>query len=69
MIEYVIAYICGGIIGWFLEYLISKKDHIYEQQLCADTFNREYLHICIPFLNIWAIGTVIRLSIRLSALP
>jgi uncharacterized membrane protein len=64
MIEYIIAYICGGVIGWLIEYFISKKDNTYTQQICADTFNRKYLHMCIPFLNIWAIGSVILLLIN-----
>lgn len=48
--EYSTVYVLSGMIGWLTEHLYTGKD----ADMCGDTINKKYLHICIPFLHVWA---------------
>mgnify|MGYP001002815047 CR=1 FL=1 len=55
MIDYILAYISVGILGYIIERYFMNKVRLY-----GDTLN-EYLGIKIPFIHIWGLGGVILL--------
>ena len=59
IIYYIIVYIIVGLIGWLWEYIYSG----FRKDKCGDSFIKNYLQLCIPFLNIYAIGAIILLLI------
>ena len=52
--EYIFTYILSGFIGWIFEYMYNPNNN----SLCRDTFNKEYLKLCLPFLHVWAFGGI-----------
>lgn len=60
MLKYIVIYIISGIFGWLIEYIYSQRT----LSTCADTLNRKYLHICLPFLHLWAVGGTFLLFMR-----
>lgn len=53
MIKYIITYLIGGILGYFVEQCILKKQMPY-----GDTLNK-FLGVKLPFIHIWGLGLVI----------
>jgi len=60
ILYYIIVYIIVGFIGWIWEYIYSG----FTKDKCGDSFIKNYLKICIPFLNIYAIGAIILILIN-----
>ena len=60
IIYYIIIYIIVGLIGWLWEYIYSG----FTKDKCGDSFIKNYLRICIPFLNIYAIGAIILILLK-----
>ena len=52
--DYALAYVFSGFMGYVIE-----KYYFVKENPCGDTMNRKFLNICMPFLNVWAVGGVI----------
>src|SRR5437868_10124278 len=59
MYEALIYYLLFGFLGWFWERYISG----FTLPVCGDTLIQR-AGLCIPFLNIWAFGSLILLAVR-----
>ena len=57
--DYLCVYLATGFTGWILENVYNKN----KTPMCADTLNRKYLNLCMPFLHLWGVGGIVLLYV------